>query len=781
MPPSGRPQARPTVAHAVRISIRGTVQGVGFRPFVYRLACRRRLTGWVLNGERGVEIHVEGAARAVDEFLLALRAEAPPAARIAALEIAPAEAAGYDTFVIGESRRQDHPTVRISPDLPVCAACLAELADAGDRRYGYPYINCTNCGPRYTIIRDLPYDRSRTTMRDWPMCPECGREYHDPGDRRFHAQPAACPRCGPNYVMPTRDGVTARGEDAIRKAAWSIAHGSIVALKGLGGYHLACDACDPAAVEALRRRKYRKEKPFALMVRDLDTARSIAEISDDAAVLLESVARPIVLCPALAPLRGVAPDNDELGLMLPSTPLHDLLYAAGAPPVMVMTSANRSNEPIAYLDADALTRLDGIADVFLIGERLIQRRVDDSVVRPGRRGPVMLRRARGYAPEAVAVLPVRRPILAVGADLKNTVTLVVDGQAFMSQHLGDLEQAQARLAFRETIADFCRMYQVSMDDLLVASDLHPEYASTIEAGMLPGEHLSVQHHEAHIASVLAERSAWDRRIVGAAFDGTGYGPDGAIWGGEVFAGSLAEGFVRMVHLRSAALPGGDAAARFPVQAAAGFLAQIDHLPDLEAPPFAFPPRYRHARELARNGIRTFPTTSVGRLFDTAAALLGFVREISFEGQAAIWLEHVARRSDPVEGYAFPMDGGELDFRPLLEAVIADRVAGRTIPEIARAFHTAVARGLWDAVLGCCEVSGAGAVVLSGGVFQNALLLALIDDLTSHRHDSPELWLNRLVPPNDGGISLGQAALAVWSPRAGALVKIAEHQPRESAS
>jgi len=757
------PSERARERAARRIRITGIVQGVGFRPFVYRVALSHRLGGWVLNHEGGVEIHAEGPPEALAAFLDELQHRPPPAARIAGLEAVPVPAEGFEDFSILESQKTALPTVRISPDLPVCQACLRELFDPHDRRFHYPYINCTDCGPRYSIILGLPYDRPRTTMRDWPMCPDCAREYHDPTDRRFHAQPVACPRCGPNYLLRVGDEVLARGEDAIVEAVHRLQAGRILAVKGLGGYHLACDARDAAAVQALRERKFRKEKPFALMVRDQDVAQRLVEMDEATLTLLGSIARPIVLAPAKVELPGVAPDNRDLGLMLPYTPLHHLLFAFGAPDVLVMTSANRSEEPIAYRDDDAYERLSGIADAFLVGERPIARRVDDSVARAGPFGPMVLRRSRGYAPSVVATFPTRRPILAVGADLKNTVTLVVDGQAFVSQHIGDLDHYAAFRAFTETVQDLCRMYEVRLEDALVVHDVHPEYASTRYALELPGERLGVQHHRAHIASVLAERAMWDTPVIGFAFDGTGYGDDGTIWGGEVFVGSLESGFERVAHLRPAVLPGGDAAARWPVQAAAGFLVQLLDLPDPSAPPFNFPERYRQARELARKGVRTFATTSVGRLFDTVAALLGFTRGITFEGQAAIWLEHLARTAPPVQPYPFPLEGRELDFRPLLAAVIEDRLRGRDPAEIARAFHEAIARAIEQVALQHAEAEGIRHVVLSGGVFQNSLLLAHVKDRLGAY---PELivLVNRDVPPNDGGISLGQAALGAIAQR-----------------
>jgi hydrogenase maturation protein HypF len=746
------------MASACSIRVRGVVQGVGFRPFVYCLARANTLTGWVLNGEEGVEIHLEGAEPSLHAFVRELKVMAPPAANITEIEIAPAEPAGLRDFTIRSSERRDHPTVRISPDLAVCDACLEELFDPANPRYGYPYINCTNCGPRYTVVRSLPYDRCNTTMEPWALDSHCSSEYHDPGNRRFHAQPVACPACGPKYSLRVHGKTIAAREAAVHQAALLLRDGEILAVKGLGGYHLACNAWNPDAVVAVRERKFRKEKPFAVMVRDLNVADTLVELSAEARALLTSVARPIVLARAKVKLEGVAPGNSELGLMLPYTPLHHLLFAAGAPEVLVMTSANRSSEPIAYEDDQALDRLSGIADAFLIGERPIARRVDDSVVRGSTFGPVVLRRARGYAPGAVTTLPVEHPILAVGPDLKNTVTLVVHGQAFVSQHIGDLSHYDALRAFRETIQDLVSMYEVPWDELLVVHDCHPQYASTALALELPARHKrSVQHHRAHLASVLAERGEWKKHVAGVSFDGTGYGDDGSIWGGEIFVGSVDAGFQRVAHLRPAALPGGDAAAQYPVQAAAGFLAQIEDLPDLTQPPFCFPERYCAALELVHKRLRTFPTTSVGRLFDAAAALLGFTREISFEGQAAIWLEQLARNAPATDSYPFPFVHHELDFRPLLQAVIHDRWSNRAPAEIARAFQRGVSQGLKETASAMCETYEVDTVVLSGGVFQNELLL---EDFRSVAAAEPfRIWTNRAVPPNDGGISLGQAALA----------------------
>ena len=732
------------------IRVRGVVQGVGFRPFVFRLARANALTGWVCNQESGVSIHLEGDESRLESFLRDLAEFPPPAAQITAIQVSDTEPAGITEFTIRHTERLAAPTARISPDLPVCGDCLREMRDPRDARYRYAYINCTNCGPRYSVIQRLPYDRANTTMSRWPMDARCSAQYADPADRRFHAQPLACPECGPNYRLSEWSGW-----EAIQKAAERLRRGEILALKGIGGYHLACDPRNAEAVSQLRDRKFRKDKPFALMARTLDVAREVAALYDASRALLESAARPIVLVPKRLELPGVAPESAEYGLMLPYAPLHHLLFDAGAPDLLVLTSGNRSSEPIAYRDEEARTRLSGIADAFLQGDRPIARRVDDSIARSTPLGPVVLRRSRGYAPAAVAVLPTKRPILAAGADLKNSLTLVVEGQAFVSQHIGDLDDHESRQAFEETAAGLLAMYDVDASQLLIAHDLHPEYfSSSLRIGR--ASTVAVQHHRAHVASVLAERRAWDRNVVGVTFDGAGYGDDGAIWGGEFFTSSIAEGFTRAMHLRSASLAGGDSAARHPVQASAGFLAQLEGVPDMTLAPFHFPGRYRNAMELVRKGVRVFPTTSIGRLFDTVAALLGFTREITFEGQAAMWLEHLAASAPTVDAYPFPVDGDELDFRPLLAAVIGDRLRGRDACAIARAFHRALGRAISQAADRLAQTTGADTLVLSGGVFQNQLLL--YDAIAA---TSLSVWINHAVPPNDGGISLGQAAIAAF--------------------
>jgi hydrogenase maturation protein HypF len=759
----------PAGAAAMRLRVRGVVQGVGFRPFVFRLAREHGLRGWVLNGGDGVVIHVEGASPAIHAFAGDLRVRAPSAARVLEIAVEPDRVEGVPGFDIRESLASGPPTAHISADLPVCDDCLRELRAGPARRRGYPYINCTACGPRYSILLGLPYDRPQTTMAGWPMCVDCAREYEEPGNRRFHAQPTACWHCGPTYRLelspyrcltpvPLSGTRIGTGTAAIARVAELLQAGAIVGVKGIGGYHLACDAANAAAVLDLRTRKFRREKPFAVMVRDVGLARQLADLPANAEALLTSPARPIVLARARRVLDGVAPDTDEIGLMLPYAPLHVLLFEAGAPGVLVMTSGNRSSEPIACDDDDARERLEGIADALLVGERAIARRVEDSVVRCRRSGPIVLRRSRGCAPSAVTRLPSERPLLAAGADLKNSLTLVVDGEAFVSQHIGDLDDHGSVRAFEQTAADLLSMYRVRPDELVVACDAHPQYVSTRRARAWPAaDVVEVQHHRAHVASVLAERGAFDARVVGVAFDGTGYGDDGAIWGGELFAGSLRGGFQRAAHLREAPLVGGDAAARDPVVAAAGLLAGLPDLPNLMAPPFDLPERYGRASRLLAHGLRTFRTTSAGRLFDCAAALLGFTRRVSFEGQAAMWLEHLASRARHTAPMRMPVASGELDFRPVLASLVAGRLRGDDPAALARGFHDALADGVSDAAAQLAGGHGADAIVLSGGVFQNARLL---DGVTARLEAAGlTVWTNREVPPNDGGISLGQAAIA----------------------
>ena len=742
---------------ARRLHITGVVQGVGFRPFVYALAHRHQLAGWVLNDEQGVAIHVEGLDEALAHFVTHFQIDLPPAARIDSIAVDAVEPTGVEGFVLRDSIHGTSPTARISPDIAVCGDCLRELFDTHDRRYHYPYINCSNCGPRLSVVQALPYDRSHTTMSVWTLCSACDAEYRDPASRRFHAQPIACATCGPSYRLIEGTSIVAGSDDAISRAAALLQNGSVVAIKGVGGYHLACDAANDAAVAALRTRKFRKYKPFAVMVRDVDTARRLAHVSHQAEELLSSPARPIVLVAAMHDFPHMAPETSELGLMLPYSPVHYLLFDAGAPHAIVMTSGNRSSEPIAYEDEDAIDRLHGLADAILVGDRAIARRVEDSVVRSGTVGSQIIRRSRGYAIDVVARFDTSAPILAVGADLKNTITLVVGGQAIVSQHIGDLEHYPAARAFEEAAHDLAAMYRVQYCDAIVAHDLHPQYTSTAFARRLPaGAHHPVQHHRAHIASVLAERGATTTTCVGVAFDGTGYGDDGTIWGGEFFVGSVRSGLRRVAHLRCVPLPGGDAAARYPAQAAAGFLSDLGDPSILSDLPALLGPRYQHACDLIRTNTRVFSTSSAGRLFDAFAAIAGFEGEVTFEGQAASWLENLARQSRSDRPLPFDFRGSELDCRPALRAAVEWRIAGRACSDIALAFHHGLGCGIADAARQICTAHNLDTVVLSGGVFQNELLLSVVRDRLS---PTLHVWVNEKVPPTDGGISLGQAAFA----------------------
>jgi hydrogenase maturation protein HypF len=783
------------------LRVTGTVQGVGFRPFVYRIALRDGVRGWVRNDVHGVTVEAVAAADVLERFAHALAAEAPPAARVdavAELERGAANGGSPEGFVIVASEDARDVTTAISADLPVCDDCLAELRDPADRRHGYAFINCTNCGPRYSIVEALPYDRPLTTMKAFAMCPTCEAEYLDPLDRRFHAQPTACPTCGPQLVFLDEAAAAAarsvlddghalggvdgealtwrgavpeapRGEAALAATVAALRAGGIVAIKGLGGYHLACDARDALAVAALRARKFRKEKAFAVMARDLAAIGDHAQVDDVARALLTSSARPIVLLPkGPAPLpEALAPENAAIGVMLPYTPVHHLLFDAGAPELLVMTSANRSSEPIAYRDGDALCSLQGLADAFLVGERPIARRVDDGVAQVVAGTATVVRRARGMAPAPV-VRDARFevPILAVGAELKSSIALAVGGAAYVSQYLGDLSDLASFEAFRETVADLCAMYRVDPHAVLVAHDRHPAYPSTRFAAELGAPTVAIGHHEAHVASVLVERGAWATAALGFAFDGAGLGDDGSVWGGEVFHGTLERGFQRVAHLRPARLPGGDAASRTPVQAATGWLEALgdDAFERVLRPPFGFPAeRLTVARKLLAADLRSPATTSVGRLFDTVAALTGFHRTMSFEGQAAIGLETLAWTVAEAEPYPWPFGtrGADAlstwDHAPLLAAVLDDVADGVPTAVVARRFHETLAAGILAAARALQATHPFEVLALSGGVFQNRLLVERV--VAGAEPHGFTVWRNREVPANDGGVALGQVALA----------------------
>jgi len=750
----------------VAIRVRGVVQGVGFRPFVYTLATGLGLAGLVGNDPDGVFAEVEGPAPAVEEFLRRLERDAPPLARIEDVStwaISPTRSG--KSFVIAASTSAGPRRTLVSADTATCADCLTELSDPADRRYRYPFINCTNCGPRFTIVRDVPYDRPLTTMAPFAMCAACAAEYDDPADRRFHAQPVCCPACGPRLTLDDND------QDPIPAAAALLKNGQILAVKGLGGYHLAADAACEPAVAALRARKHREDKPFAVMAMDLAAASDLAEIDATAAALLTSPARPIVLLPHRAGAnvaRAAAPGNRQLGIMLPYTPLHHLLLASTDSPI-VLTSGNVSDEPIAYRDDEARERLKDIADGFLTHDRAIHVRTDDSVARTFRGRPMLVRRSRGYVPEPLTLdSSFPRPVLACGAELKNTFCLAQGRHAFVSHHVGDLENAETLRSFTEGIAHFCRLFDI--EPQVVAHDLHPEYLSTKYAlDLADAEDLDlvgVQHHHAHIASCLADNGE-SGPVIGVAFDGTGYGPDGTIWGGEFLLADLA-GYERGGHLAPVPMPGGAAAIRQPWRMAAAYLGDAA-LANTGLANTGLPVAKRNADRwaavvaMAAKGVNSPLTSSAGRLFDAAAALLGVRDTINYEGQAAIELEQLA---EPAAAEAYPagLETGEGPFQArgsdLLHALLADRTGGVPAPLIAARFHHGVAALIEAGCLHLRDQSGLGTVALSGGVFQNTFLLhAAVTRLEAHGF---RVLLHSRVPCNDGGISLGQAVVAAAS-------------------
>ena len=763
----------------VRARVDGTVQGVGYRPFVYRLAAELGVAGWVLNDERGVLVEAEGPAGAVDAFVARLRSDAPPLADVRGIECQHVAVVGEPGFQIVASERGGAATgpsskvAPVTPDSATCEDCLAELADPRDRRYRYPFLNCTNCGPRFTIVRAIPYDRPATTMAGFVMCAACQAEYEDPLDRRFHAQPNACPACGPRVRLLERDGTPVDedpGDDPLRAAVRDLLDGKILAIKGLGGYHLACRADDERAVAELRSRKHREDRPFALLVSDVQAARALVECSEPEAALLCSRARPIVLARRLenAPVAAsVAPRAPDLGVMLPYTPLHQLLAAdAGVP--LVMTSGNVSDEPIAFDDADALQRLTPIADRFLVHDRPIATRTDDSVVRVVRERPLLMRRSRGYAPGALD-LPVSSPrhLLGVGAEQKNAFCIAKGDRAWPSHHIGDVKNFETLTSLRDGVAHFEALFEVRPE--VIAHDLHPDYLSTRYAQEREGvELVGVQHHHAHLAATLAEHGE-SGPAVAAIYDGTGLGGDGTIWGGEILVGGLA-GFERAGHLATVPMPGGEGAIREPWRMACAWLTQLR-----EPLPAAFEEipqqRWNMVARMVIGGVGTMPTSSAGRLFDAVAAMCGVRLEVSYEGQAAIELEALA---DPgaAEPYPFAtfassskVDEDQLrpdpvvvmDPRPAIVAVLADLTAGVAVSTISARFHAGLAQATVRGCVLAAEREGVDLAVLSGGVFQNRLLLE--STAAALQRAGLRVLVPERLPCNDGQIAFGQVAVA----------------------
>jgi hydrogenase maturation protein HypF len=758
-----------------RVRVTGTVQGVGFRPFVFREAVALGLGGFVRNDSAGVLIEVEGDQAGVAELCRRLNESPPPLARVTAVDWAPVPLlGGHDGFHILDSAADRVPSAAVSVDSATCADCLAEVDDPHDRRHGYPFTNCTNCGPRYTIVLEVPYDRPATTMAGFTMCDACQAEYDDPADRRFHAQPNACPACGPRIAYHDPAGRRLReGGAALDTVAESLSGGRIVAIKGLGGYHLAADATNDDAVAKLRSRKARDDKPFAVMVADLEMARSLCLLEPPAESALMSFRRPIVVAqrrPEAVIAEGVAPKMADLGLMLPYTPLHHLLLARMQRP-LVMSSGNRSDDPIAHRDEDAFSRLGPLVDGVLAHDRQIHIRCDDSVVRASGRRVQMVRRSRGHAPESLPLpRPARRQVLAVGAELKNTVSVAKDSFLVCSHHIGDLEHLATYQAFLQATVHLCRLFGIEPE--VVAHDLHPEYLSTKHALDLDFEPWPVQHHHAHITSCLAEH-AHEGTVLGIAFDGLGYGTDGTLWGGEFLVADF-DHFERAAHLRPVALPGGTAAIREPWRMALAWTA-LAAGPDAAArigP--GLDPRWSDVLALAlMDGQAALAgrTTSAGRLFDAVAALLGLRSRITYEGQAAIELETLARNVPRQDAPRYPADlveaagpGGleVLDPAPLVATVLSEIDRGTDRAEIAAGFHEGLGRA--TAALGArlARRHGLDTVALSGGVFQNARLSDIVEDgLVA---EGLTVLVHELVPPNDGGISIGQAAVAALGTR-----------------
>ncbi len=755
----------PTGVLRKAIDVTGIVQGVGFRPFVYRLANECNLAGFIANTPAGVSIEVQGPPDILAAFLTRLPLEIPPLAKITSLVPRDVELQPDTAFRIISSLLDQPPRALISPDVCVCQECLREMTDPRDRRFRYPFINCTNCGPRFTIIRDIPYDRARTSMDSFKMCAACQAEYDDPGNRRFHAQPNACWDCGPLVQLLDDKGVRLDIADPIREAARLLECGAILAIKGLGGFHLACDAENDATLERLRERKRRVEKPFAVMVRNIENAERLCVVDDSSRKLLLSRERPIVLLPRRPEVHvaaGVAPRNRYLGVFLPYTPLHHLLLSAGRCDALVMTSGNLSEEPIAIDNDEGVERLRGIADGFLVHNRDIVRRCDDSVVRSAAGQTQHLRRSRGFVPVPIALENESQPILAVGSELKNTVCIVRGSEAFLSQHIGDLENLESYRFFEEAVCHMQRVLEVQPK--VIAFDLHPDYFSSKWALARTNFHLiGVQHHHAHIAACMAENHL-DGKLIGIALDGTGFGTDGAIWGGEVFLADYVQ-VQRAAHFDYVTLPGGEAAIREPWRIAVSYLAkhfgrsltalQIPFIGELDRRNLDI------LLQMIDRRVNSPLTSSCGRLFDAVAALVGLRTTINYEAQAAIELEMAAHESSDTGAYPFELQlAGEtwlIGTHHLFDWLIRDIRHGVRVADISRRFHNGMASlfvGLAEKIR---ESHNLNRVCLTGGCFQNVLLFELL--LGALRKQNFEVYFHSEVPAGDGGISLGQAVVA----------------------
>jgi hydrogenase maturation protein HypF len=760
----------------LKIHITGIVQGVGFRPFVFNLANRLGVRGWVKNTSAGVTLEVDGQKNVLDRFVIALSEEAPVLAKIVDFEMSQIPISNFTQFEIIESEEINSAFQPISPDISICSDCLVELFDPSNRRYRYPFINCTNCGPRFTIINDIPYDRLKTTMAKFPLCLSCSAEYHNPMDRRFHAQPVACKECGPRVWLESSESSVSPGGDPITETQRLLEEGFIVAVKGLGGFHLACDAMNPSAVEKLRQRKLRVDKPFALMVADYQTASIFCQINDLEKSLLESSARPIVLLHRMpgCPLpQTLAPGQDTLGIMLPYTPLHYLLFSkaegspSDIPQVLVMTSGNLSEEPIAIENQDAKERLSSLADFFLFHDRNIRTRCDDSVMRISTidRKTIPIRRSRGYVPIPIITKWNLPPSLAAGTELKNTFCLTRGQYAFMSHHIGDMENLETLQSFKNGIDHFERLFKIQPE--LIACDLHPNYLATRYAeNRSTREQIplaKIQHHHAHIASCMAENEiSSNTSVIGIAFDGTGFGPDEAIWGGEFLIADYKD-FHRFAHLQYVPLPGGDAAIRNPARTALAYLSKAG-IDWMSTPPVDHELSSKEKETLRfqlSKRINTPLTSSMGRLFDAVAAIIGLRLKTNYEAQAAIELEAIA---DTHETGIYPFtfiqtedDGVLIDPSPLIKAVLEDYLTSTPLPLISARFHNSIVEMVKQVAMTIRNFTDLNTVALSGGVWQNTFLLSrTVQNLRNLNFD---VKFHSLVPPNDAGIALGQAIVA----------------------
>ena len=747
------------------IDVFGIVQGVGFRPFVYRLANQCALSGFIANTPAGVTIEVEGTPERIENFLQRLPREIPPLAKLTAISDRDIDSRGEHNFRIVATALGETARTLISPDIAVCDDCLREMSSPRDRRFRYPFINCTNCGPRFTIIRSIPYDRLRTSMDKFQMCTACQAEYDDPANRRFHAQPNACWDCGPQLQLLSASGAPSDVAEPLRDATRLLQQGSILAIKGLGGFHLACDAKNSAAIDELRRRKHRIEKPFAVMVPHLKAARKFCELDEIATKQVLSPERPIVLLPVRPETdlpANIATSNRFLGVFLPYTPLHHLLFASGRFEALIMTSANLSEEPIAIDNQEAVQRLHGVADAFLVHNRDILRRCDDSVLRIAAGQPQQLRRSRGFVPVPVVIEHESRPILAVGGELKNTICIIRNNEAFLSQHVGDLENLESYNFFQEAVTHLQHILEVQ--PTVIAHDLHPDYFSTkwaLEREDL--QHVPVQHHHAHIVSCMAENHL-DGKVIGIALDGTGYGTDGAIWGGEILIADYVA-FERAAHLQYVPLPGGSAAIHEPWRMAVSYLSK-QYGSSMLALDIPFVNELDHRKlhlilQMMQREVHSPRTSSCGRLFDAVAAIIGLRNNVTYEAQAAIELEMAAHTSTDEGAYPFDLskEGNiwKIGTRSLFEWLIADLRKQSAVPDMSRRFHNGLAIALADLAAKLREERNLNRVCLSGGCFQNALLFEFT--LNALRKKDFEVYFHCEVPAGDGGISLGQALVA----------------------